>query len=60
MIGLEGQEYACNAGDPGLTARVGISPGKGNGNLLWYSSQRNSMDRRDWQATVYSAAKCKT
>ena len=33
---------------PGL----GLSPGEGNGNSLWYSCVENPMDRGAWQATV--------
>ena len=35
---------ACNAGDPGLTPGLGISPGEGNGNPLQYSCLENPMD----------------
>ena len=33
------------------------SPREGNGNPLQYSCLGNSMDRGDWQATVYGVAK---
>ena len=42
----------CNAGDPGLVPGSGRSPGEGNGNPLQYYCPENSMDRRDWRATV--------
>ena len=32
-----GKESACNAGDPGLVAGSGRSPGEGNGYPLQYS-----------------------
>ena len=41
---------------PGL----GRSPGVGNGNLLQYSCQENSMDRGAWQAIVYGVTKSQT
>ena len=28
----DSKEYACNAGDPGLTPGLGRSPAEGNGN----------------------------
>ena len=39
----------CNAGDPGLIPRSGISPGEGNGYLLLYPCLENPMDREAWQ-----------
>ena len=44
--GSDGEESACNAGDPGSVLRLGRSPGEGNGNPLQYSCLENSMDRR--------------
>ena len=35
----------------------GRSPGGGNGNLLQYSCLENSMNRRDWSATVHGISK---
>ena len=32
--GSEGNEYACNAGDPGLIPGLGRSSGEGNSNPL--------------------------
>ena len=46
-----------NAGVSGLITGSGRSPGEGNGNSLHYSCLENSMDRRDWQATVYGVAR---
>jgi len=40
-----GIESASNAGDLGLIAGSGRSPGEGNGNPLQYSCLENSMDR---------------
>ena len=34
LVGSDGKEYACNAGEPGSIPRSGRSPGKGNGNPL--------------------------
>ena len=42
--GSAGKESACNAGDLGLIPGLGISPGKGKGYPLQYSSLENSMD----------------
>ena len=52
-----GKESACNAGDMGLIAGSGRSPGKGNGNPFQYSCLENPMDRGDWQATVHGVAR---
>ena len=35
--GSEGNEYACNAGDPGLIPGLGRPPVEGNGYPLQYS-----------------------
>ena len=43
----------ANAGDAGLIAGLGRSPGEGNGNPLHYSGLGNPMDRGAWQATVH-------
>ena len=50
--GSDGQESACNAGDPGS----GRSPGEGNGNPLLYPCLENPMDRGAWWDTVHSVA----
>ena len=55
--GSVGKESACNAGDLGSIPGSKSSPGEGNGNPLQYSCLKNPMDRGDWQATVYRAAK---
>ena len=43
--GSDGKESAHKAGDPGLTPRLGRSPGEGNGNPLQYSCLENPMNR---------------
>ena len=58
-----GKESNCNAGDTGdagLIPGSGRSPGKGNGNLPWYSCLENLMDRGAWQATVHGIARSRT
>ena len=52
-----GEEPACQAGDTGLTPRLGRSPGVGNDNLLRYSCQENYTGRGTWWATVHRVAK---
>ena len=42
--GSAGKEFACNAGDLGLTLGFGRSPGEGKGYPLQYSGLENSMD----------------
>ena len=49
-----------NAGDMGLIPELGRSSGVGNGNLLQYSCQDNSMDRGAWWATVHGVTKNQT
>ena len=49
--GSDGEESACNAGNPGSIPGLGRSPGEGHGNPLQYSCLENSMDRGAWQAT---------
>ena len=50
---LRGKESACNAGDLGLIAGWGRSPGEGDGNPLQCSCLENPMNRGAWRATVY-------
>ena len=47
------KESACNAGDLGLIAGSGRSPGEGNGNPLHYSCLENPMDGGAWWAMVH-------
>ena len=58
--GSDDKESACGIGGPGSTPGSGRSPGKGNGNTLWYSCLENSTDRGAWRATVHEAAKSRT
>ena len=46
--GSDGEEFAFNAGDPGLIPASGRCPGEGNGNPVQYSFLENSMQRRAW------------
>ena len=51
--GSDGQEFACNAGNPGLIPGLGRSPGEGKGYpSLQYSGLENSMG-----CIVYGVAK---
>ena len=43
--GSDGEESACNEGDPGLIPGLGKSPGEGDGNSFQYSCLGNSVDR---------------
>ena len=58
--GSDGEESACNAGDPVLIPGSGRSPRGRHGTLLQYSCLKNSMDRRPWQATVHRITKSQT
>ena len=58
--GSDGEESACNAGDPGLIPGLERSPGEGNGNPLQYSCLENSTDRGAWRATVLGVPKSRT
>ena len=58
--GSDRKESACNAGDLGLIARSGRSPGGGNGYPLQYSCLENSMDRGAWWATIHGVTKGQT
>ena len=55
--GSDGNESACNVGDPDSTPGLGRSSGEGNGNLRQYSCLENPMDGGAWQATVHGVAK---
>ena len=54
--GLDGKEYACNAGGPGSIPGLGRSPGEGHGYPFQNSCLENSMDRGAWWATVQRIA----
>ena len=58
--GSDGEESACNAGDPSLIPGLGRSPEEGNDNPLQYSCLQNSMHRGAWQATVHGVTKSRT
>ena len=58
--GSDGEESACNAGDPGSVPGLGRSPGEGNSNPFQYSCLENSMDRGAWQAIVHGLAESQT
>ena len=58
--GLDGEESAVNARDPGSIPESGRFPGEGSGYSLQYSCLENSMDRRAWWATVYGITKSLT
>ena len=47
LIGSEGKESACNAGDPGSILALGRSPGKGHGNPFQYSCLEKSHGQRN-------------
>ena len=47
----DGQESACNAGDPDSIPGLGRSPGEWNGNPLQYPCLENSMDGGACQAS---------
>ena len=58
--GLDGQESACNAVNPGSILGLGRPPEEGNGNPLQYSCLGNPMDREAWWATVYGVTMSQT
>ena len=53
--GSDGEESACNAGDPGLIPGSERSPGEENGNSSQYSCLGNPMDRGACRAAVDGA-----
>ena len=55
--GLDGNEYACKAGELGLIPGSRRSPGEGSGNLLQYSCLGNPMDREAWWAALHGVVK---
>ena len=59
--GSDGEESACNVGDPGLILGSGRFPGERNGCYpLQYSYLENPMDTGAWQATVHVVVKSQT
>ena len=55
--GSDGEESACNVGDPGSIPGSERSLGEGNGNLLQYSCLENPMDGGAWQAPIHGVTK---
>ena len=55
--GSYGEESAFSVGDLGSVSRSGRSPGKGNGNPLYYSCLENSMDRGARSTIVHGTMK---
>ena len=60
LDGSDGEESACNAGDPGLIPGLGRSPGEGNGNPPQYSCLENPINEGAWRVTVIGDAKSQT
>ena len=58
--GSDGEESACNAGDPGSAPGSGRASGKRNRNPLRYSCLENPMDRGAWRVTVHRVTKSLT
>ena len=50
----------ANAGDTGSILGSGRSPGKRNGNPLYYSCLGNPMDRGAWRAIVHGITESDT
>ena len=53
----DGNESACNMGDPGLIPGLARPPGEGTDNTLQYSCLGNPMDSGAWQARVRGVTK---
>ena len=53
----DSKKSVCNAGDLGLIAGLGRSPGEWNGYPLQYSGLENFMDRGAWWAIVHGVAR---
>ena len=63
QLGVPGgsaEKTVCNAGDVGLIAGWGRSPGEGNGNPIHYSCLEDSMAREARKAIVHGVAKSQT
>ena len=56
----DGEESACNEGDPDLMPRSGRFPGEDNGYPLQYSCLENPMDQEAWWATVHGVTEWDT
>ena len=57
---ISSKESTCHTGNPGLTAGLGRSSGRGNGNRFQYSCVGNPMNRGTWWATVHGVTKSQT
>ena len=55
--GSDGEESACNVGDPGLIPGLERCAGEGKGYPLQFSCLENPMGREAWQATIHGVAK---
>ena len=55
--GSDGEESACNAGDPGSIPGPGRCPGEGNGNTLQNFYLGNPMDKGAWQTIVHGVTR---
>ena len=55
--GSDGEESACNAGDPGSIPESGRSSGEEDSYPLQYFCLGNPMDRGAWRATVHGVVK---
>ena len=63
LVWLSSKESDCNVEDVRDVDPIpesGRSPEEGSGNPIQYSFLENSMDRRDWQATLQGIAKSPT
>ena len=60
FCGSNGEESACNAGDPGSIPGSGRSPGEENGTPLQYFGLKNPMGRGAWYATIHGVTKSPT
>ena len=58
--GSDAKESTCNAVDMSLIPGLERSPGEGNDYPLQHSGLENSMDRRDYMATVHGVTKSQT
>ena len=54
---LQSLEFHVNSSTFFGVGLILVYPGGGNGNPLWYSCLKNSMDRGAWQAAVHRVAK---
>ena len=57
LVGSDSKDSACNEGDLAVIPWSARSPGKVNGNPLYYSCLRNLMKREAWCARVHGVAR---